>query len=175
MPNGGDIAFSCDSCIWASLPFNLVDNDGVDVAAASSSNNGDVEDLVAPSSPNQVNYSVSSFPDILSRKGLHILHANVRSLSSKLSKIRSLLTRTRTSIFAATETWLDSTIGDGEIAVPGFNVIRRDRDRNGGGVALFVKSNLSFNPRPDLSIDHAESLWVEILLPKTKGILVGVF
>ena len=87
--------------------------------------------------------------------------------------MRALLTRSRTAVFAATETWLNSSIGDGEIAVPGFNVVRRDRDQTGGGVALFIRNDISFNPRPDLSV-HLEALWVEILLPETKGILVGV-
>ena len=109
------------------------------------------------------------------RKGLHFLHANTRSLLPKLSEVQLLLSRTRASILAATETWLDSSISDGELDVPGFKILRRDRDRNGGGVALFIRSDIAFNPRPDLSADNLEALWIEILLPKTKGILVGVF
>ncbi len=41
-------------------------------------------------------------------------------------------------------------------------------------MCLFIRSDLAFNPRPDLTQDGLESVWVNILLPKTKPILVGV-
>jgi hypothetical protein len=74
---------------------------------------------------------------------------------------------------ALSETWLDSTVNDAEIKVEGYSTVRRDRDRHGGGVLLFVKDDVAFNPRPDLSEGGLESTWVELLLPKSKGILVG--
>ena len=58
--------------------------------------------------------------------------------------------------------------------IPGYIIHRRDRNRNGGGVCIYIKSDLAFNPRPDLSHDGLESLWVEVLLPKTPPILTGV-
>ena len=82
------------------------------------------------------------------------------------------MTCTKTSVFSASETWLDATVNDGEVAVPGFKVIRRDRNRNGGGVAMFIKDDIAFNTRPDLEVDGLEATWVELLLPKTKRILV---
>ena len=36
----------------------------------------------------------------------------------KLSEVRLLLFRTKASAFAASETWLDPSIGDGEIDIP---------------------------------------------------------
>ena len=162
--NGSDIQFSCDACSWASLPFNDVDG------------KEDVEPGAAPAlAPQSGNVSSPFLPDILLRKGFHFLHANTCSLLPKLPEVRFLVSRTRASIFAATETWLNSLIGDGKVDVPDFKIIRRDRDRTGGGVALFVRKDVTFNPRPDLSVDLLEALWIEILLPRTKGILVGVF
>ena len=90
----------------------------------------------------------------------------------KISEVRQFLSRTKATVFAASETWLDSSVGDGEIQISGFNVIRRDRNRNGGGVALYVKDSVAFNPRPDLAVDGLEASWIELLLPKTRGILV---
>ena len=114
----------------------------------------------------------SLIPPILNQKGLHFLHANVRSLIPKLSELRLFLSKTKTSVFAATETWLDSSVNDGEIQISGFNVVRRDRSRNGGGVAMYIRDDIAYNPRPDLDVDGLESTWVELLLPKSKGILV---
>ena len=53
-------------------------------------------------------------------------------------------------------------------------MIRNDRNREGGGVCIYVKSTLAFNVRSDLNDPKLEALWVEILLPKSKSILIGV-
>ena len=159
--SGGEIAFICDGCAFSSLPF--IDDAGVSTAIGNSS----------PPIPNPSSHLLSCpIPTILNQKGLHFLHANVRSLIPKIPEIRLLLSRTKTAVFAATETWLDSSINDGEIHIPGYNVVRRDRNRNGGGVALFIRDDISFNPRPDLTVDGIEGLWIELLLPRSQGILL---
>ena len=56
--------------------------------------------------------------------------------------------------------------------MPGYSVIRQDRNRNGGGVAIYIRNDIAFNPRHDLSVDGLEAVWVELLFPRTKGILV---
>ena len=159
--SGGEIAFICDGCAFSSLPF--IDDAGVSTAIGNSS-----PPIPNPSSP----LLSCPIPTILNQKGLHFLHANVRSLIPKIPEIRLLLSRTKTAVFAATETWLDSSINDGEIHIPGYNVVRRDRNRNGGGVALFIRDDISFNPRPDLTVDGIEGLWIELLLPRSQGILL---
>ena len=162
---GGEINFTCDRCSWASLPFN---DGGIDVQPDAAGAGA------APALPSQVSVNVSSglIPNILTSKGLHLLHANVRSLFPKIPEVQHLLGRTKASIFAVTETWLDRTVGDGEIHVPGFSVVRQDRNRQGGGVALYIKNDITFNPRPDLAVDGLEATWIELLFPRSKGILV---
>ena len=83
-----------------------------------------------------------------------------------------MLSRTRASVFALTETWLDESVKDAEVLVPNFSIVRRDRNRSGGGVALYVRSDVAFNQRPDLSVDGLEAVWIELLIPRTKAILV---
>ena len=41
------------------------------------------------------------------------------------------------------ETWLGSDIEDNELSINSYRIIRLDRNRHGGGVALFISSNLS--------------------------------
>jgi hypothetical protein len=162
--DGGEISFVCRVCCLASLPF--AGEEELDRVAETSDKGVD-----PASAPPQVSVEI---PSVLLSKGLHFIHSNTRSILSKISEVRLFLSRTKAAVFAASETWLDSTVNDGEIAVPGFNVVRQDRNRNGGGVALFIRDSLAFNPRPDLAVDGLEATWVEILLPKTKGILVCV-
>jgi exonuclease III len=157
-----DFNFTCDSCAFSCLPFHLDDD---------SRNQGD-EQTQPTLSLDHGNLNDNLFK-VFDGKGLHFVHANVRSLLPKMSEIRLLLSRTKAAALAVTETWLDATIRDGEIEVDGYSVIRRDRDRMGGGVALFIKHDVTFNPRPDLEEDGLEMVWGEILLPKTKGILIS--
>ena len=51
------------------------------------------------------------------------------------------------------------------------------RDRLGGGVGLYLDNSLNYKPHSDLSCDDSEcveSLFVEICIPKNKGIIVGI-
>ena len=108
-----------------------------------------------------------------SSKGLHILHLNVRSLLKKMTDIRLLFKSNKVGILCFTETFLDSSINDSEINVDNYTVVRRDRNRNGGGVCIYVRSDIVFNIRSDLDHEHIEAVWLDILLPKSKPILVG--
>ena len=63
---------------------------------------------------------------------------------------------------------------DSEIEVENYVCIRKDRNRHGGGVAMYIRNDIAHDVRSDLSHNELEALWVNILLPKTKPILVGV-
>ena len=173
--DGGDIAFICTPCSLQSLPFSgeeNVDTSGGQMAGARAVPAPQVS-ASDSSSSSSTSSSTYHIPSILNMKGLHFLHSNVRSLLPKIPEVRHLMTRTKTAVFAASETCLDSSVNDSEIVIPGFSVVRKDRNRNGGGVALFIRDNIPFNTRPDLNVDGLEAVWVELLLPRSKGILVS--
>ena len=53
---------------------------------------------------------------------------------------------TKIDILCINKTKLDSTIGDHEVCLPGFELVRRDRiinGRNGGGVCIYIRCNLN--------------------------------
>ena len=52
------------------------------------------------------------------------------------------------------ETWLDSTISDQEVCIDGYTLVRCDRSRHGGGVALYIRSVIPFRVRNDLTLDR---------------------
>ncbi len=110
---------------------------------------------------------------ILSTRGLHLLHLNIRSLLPKITEIRLLSNSNKVGLFCFTETWLDDSIKDAEIEIENYFLIRRDRNRKGGGVCVYVRSDIGFNQRMDLNNDQIEAVWLNILLPKNKPILVG--
>lgn len=51
---------------------------------------------------------------------------------------------------------------------------RRDRNREGGGVCVFVRDDIAFNVREDLNHQDIEAIWVDVLLPRTKPILICI-
>ena len=112
--------------------------------------------------------------DCFKKKGLHIIHFNARSLLPKLADVCTLVVEFNAAIVCVTETWLDDSVMDSEIELSGYVVQRKDHKRSGGGVCMYVRSDLVFNPRPELSTAQLETLWIEILLPKTKPVLVCV-
>ena len=53
-------------------------------------------------------------------------------------------------ILAINESKIDSTIPDSDINFPGYNIIRKDCNINGGGVVIYVREHISFTDRTDL-------------------------
>ena len=70
---------------------------------------------------------------------------------------------------------LDYTISDHEISVPGYDFVRNDRHRNGGGVVLYIRDSINFNIRHDLMIDSLELLSVGIFKPKVKSFIINTW
>ena len=57
---------------------------------------------------------------------------------------------------------LESTICDGLVSIDGYNVLRADRDRNGGGVRIYIRCHVIYIPLPDLVPTDLEAVCVEV-------------
>ena len=69
-------------------------------------------------------------------------HLNLRSLLPKIDEIRNFMSVSNFDIFAVSESWLNDTIIDSEIAIEGYQVYRKDRSNSiGGGVCLYVNKS----------------------------------
>ena len=119
------------------------------------------------------NVSLDDPSKIFKQKGLHFLHLNCNSLPSKIEELRQFVSSVSPHVFCFSETKLDKSILDGEIGFENYSTIRKDRNRNGGGVACFIHKSLAFEVRSDFPKDF-ENIFIDILLPKTKPILLGV-
>ena len=99
-----------------------------------------------------------------------ICHLNVRNLfannnSNKLDEISVLSSEYAFDLIAMSETWLDSSILNTNISLPCYGEPHRiDRNRNGGGVLAFVKSNIYCIRKFDLESPNVEVLWLEMCL-----------
>ena len=59
--------------------------------------------------------------------------------------------------------------------IPGYEFIRRDRNRHGGGVGFYIKSSNSYIVRSDLNIINLENLTIENREPNSKPFLVATW
>lgn len=103
---------------------------------------------------------------VFASKGLHCFHLNIRSLLPKITEVRELARKIKASILCFSETWLDSYITDSKVEIENFVIVRKDRNRQGGRVCIFVRSDIDFNLRQDLDNVNLEAVWIDIFASK---------
>lgn len=86
-----------------------------------------------------------------------ILLFNSRSLFNKLDDLKIRVISCQPDIICITETWLDESVNDNAILLPGYSLIRQDRDSRGGGVLLYHKSALSVSVLSNVPIPNVKS------------------
>ena len=112
--------------------------------------------------------------ELLKTRGLHFCHLNINSLLSKIDELRDIINYIRPAILGITESKLDSSVTNAEVNINGYSIIRNDRNRNGGGVACYIRNNLCFNIKNIFS-NSIEQVFFEILIPKVEPIAIRTF
>ena len=102
-------------------------------------------------------------------KGFKIASLNIVSLPLHIDELLVSLQSEPVDIIALSETRLDKNFSP---EIKGYELVKRDRNRAGGGVAMYIRSVIDFKERPDLS---DEDLSVEIRKPKQKPFLVSTW
>ena len=133
---------------------------------------GDIN--VNPGPVSLSNYTHPELRDMLSKKGLSILHQNIRGLLANKDNICKILEDFhKIQILSLSETHL---LADDEpqVQIDGYSFISKPRKSGkGGGVGAYISSSVPYHRRLDLEQDSIECMWIEVLFPKTKGFLVG--
>ena len=124
--------------------------------------------------PNQDLHDFEDKFEPFQKRGLHFLHINVNSLLSKIDKLRDIVGHTKPAILGITESKLDGSATNQEVNISGYSILRNDRNRNGGSVACYIRSNICFNSRNIFS-NSIEHIFFDLLIPKMKPILIGIF
>ena len=83
--------------------------------------------------------------EVFTRKGLHFIHLNINGLLPKIDELRYIAKNSNAAVIGISETKLDNTVYDSEVAVDGYNIVRNDKNRKGGGVACYIRNNICFN------------------------------
>ena len=64
------------------------------------------------------------------------------------------------------------SIPDNLIHLDGYDIIRKDRSRNGGGVCIYLRSSINYNIRHDLIPSELEGVCVEVIKPHSRPFLI---
>ena len=103
--------------------------------------------------------------NIFKSRGLHFIHLNISSLLPKIEELRIIAKSTNAAIIGISESKLDESVLEPEIEIDDYKILRCDRNRHGGGVACYIRN--------DLTPSEIESVFFEILLPSSKPITGG--
>ena len=109
-------------------------------------------------------------------KNVIIGQLNINSLRNKFNELAELM-QGKLDILVLTETKVDHTFPEKQFLVPGYKKpFRLDRNRNGGGVMIYVREDIPCDILSKHNIPtNLEAIFVEINLRKNKLLLVGVY
>ena len=78
--------------------------------------------------------TLSSTPN---ERGFKMAFLNIVNLLKKIDEINFSMTNKFIDLIAFNETRLDPNITDNMVSLDGYDVIRKDKSRNGGGVCIY--------------------------------------
>ena len=105
-------------------------------------------------------------------RGFKMASINITSAVAHMDELRLWISNQCLDLLALDESRLDPTIPSSFISIQGFEPYRFDRNRNGGGVCIYLKEGISAKNRRDLSDSRIEAVCLEIMKPNSKSFAV---
>ena len=116
--------------------------------------------------------NIPELKGLCSQKGLKICHQNIRGLQGKFDEVSQILNNNKIEIFFLSELFLNNI--NSKFIIPGYEFLRKDRKTgSGGGVGIFIRTELNYKRRRDLEEDDIESIFIEIFPKNSKSFVVG--
>lgn len=91
-------------------------------------------------------------------------------------ELRIIASKSKASVIAVSETWIENSVTDSEISIKGHHNLRKDRNRSGCEVCVSIRSYMyiAFARRTDTENDNLESLLLELYFPKPNLLLLEI-
>ena len=99
-----------------------------------------------------------------------ILFTNLNPNNEKLHRIAYL---SNGSVLGISQSKFGNFVFDLEIIINGYNILLFERNRKGGGIACSVRNDVS-STKEIFFAHEIETIFIEIVLSKTKPLAVGV-
>ena len=111
--------------------------------------------------------------EISNSRRFKIAALNISSQHVHSDELRVYVNTKSIDILAINEIRLDETIFDWEISIPAYTLDRKDRNRHGGDVALYIRTIINYELICELVVDQLEWLCIKVTKPKTNPFIVG--
>ena len=105
-------------------------------------------------------------------KGFRIGHINIASLTKYVDQLQIYLQKESFDILSVNETRLDEHIIDSIVNINGYSIVKKDRNRDRGGVAIYYRNCTNIALRNDLIPEGLEAICIEVMQAKSKPILI---
>ena len=90
--------------------------------------------------------------------GFKIALLNVNSLTKHVDELKVFMANTALDVLTINESKLDLVDGDRLVNLEGYNIVRRDRNKHGGGVCFYLRNTITFSRQYQLENDDLEKL-----------------
>lgn len=97
---------------------------------------------------------------------------NIASLPLHIEELRIWILNQNLDILAINETRLDGSVPNESVHIPNYQIVRNDRNRNGGGVCIYIRNSVNFVDKSRLILNEIEALCIEINKPQSKPFVV---
>ena len=108
-------------------------------------------------------------------KHVFLGHLNVSSLRNKFESLNELI-KDIFDIFLVSESKLDSSFPDSQFSIPGYRIVRKDRNKNGGGILFYINEDIPFKVVENRQLPgNLEIRTLEIILDKMEILLIRLY
>ena len=96
---------------------------------------------------------------------------NINSLVKHINELRVAMINQPLDILAINKSKLDDNDSDTMLYLHGYTLVRRDRNKKGGGVCVYLRDSLSFKRLHEFEEQNLELIALEIQKPNSKPFL----
>lgn len=94
-------------------------------------------------------------------------------MKNKLDEVANSVIYNNCDINVFTESWLCDDIADNFIQIPKYNIIRKDRHNNGGGIIIYIKQSIDFTL---ISFDNIQNYEIiSLFVQSFKLLIIAVY
>ena len=118
--------------------------------------------------------------DIYDVRGIKLAAWNICSLYRKIDDVNVVLNNSGLHYMGISESWLNVTVSDNELMIPGYSIHRLDRNsgitlHGGGGVLAYCSDKYEFQQLTEISLctPDIEMIWSKLSLRGTKPTFIS--
>ena len=81
---------------------------------------------------------------VFKSRGAHLINLKINSLLPKINELRYIANSSNATVIRISESKLDESVLQSKIQINHYDLLCRDRNRNGGDVPCYVRSDISY-------------------------------